>query len=654
MVAIQPPVLGSPFPSLQPIPIPTPPSAVNQARNGECGHSVDTWFNPPPGSPTADVGKECAHWFSNDVPVAAQVLSFTDARTSSSNKTLKAYGNFGGIHSTYNAAYCDWDRETGEARFQGDKSLDAPFPSNRLVANNRAVEYLGALIAKRDSTIVIQSDNRVYAGVWNNDAIAADWIRGTPFAVTGSVRGTPVSTTELRYKVYAFTDKGFQYLSAELTIPAAPTTAGFATADVSLNWKAIPGILRYAVYRHDVVAGLFRLLRESLVHNTYIDNGSIVKTVAGYPTATDTTPRAYTATSDGALDNVPADGGPWAPLFLNIPIPSDYDMGAQTGEQVLRLGMEKALDRAMVDAISTATSPTIESATGAFSAVDTGRIATLLDASGAILHGPEAITFVDATHVTFATNVATSNTDAVLYIEEGGDHGLLIDAIHVSYVSGAAFAPYPDDLNRLQNGGQNPIAAPNHSSQGGSGGGGFPDPGGGGIGCIALDCPVTLWTGRETLTWQALGSGDMLLSGNLRPNQVVRKMKTMTRDLQLVRVKASWLYDIEIPCSPGHPLITNNLDTKGHAVETLSEGEYVLSAVNGHVKQRAIRAIISTGQECEVGTFALAFDHVYGAGRVHYRTWAHKLIARILKACGWREPVVSVLAHNSKPFPELP
>lgn len=642
--AAQPPVLGSDLLSLHPLPVVVAPSAVSQIRNGEYAHSVDTWNNPPPGSPTLDVGKECAFWFSNDAPVALQVLDFTDSLTNAVNQTLKWDS-----HSNYDANYCDWDRDTGEARFQGDKTIDAPFPSNKLVANNRAVEYLGALIARRNSTIIIQSDNRVSAGVWNNDAVAADWIRGTPFALTGEVRGVPGTTTELRYKVFAFTDKGFQYLSTELTIAAAPDTAGFATADVYLTWKAIPGILQYAVYRHDIVAGVYRLLRESLVSNTYADNGSVTKDVVGYPTATDTTPRAYTATSDGDLDNIAIDGAAWSQLFLNIPVPSDYDMAAQTGDQVLRMGMEKALDRAMVDVVSTAASVTVESATGEFTSLDTGRLATLFDADGNVLHGPEALIFNDATHIDFTTAVATSNVDATLYIEEGGDHGLLIDAVHISYVAGAAFAAYPDDLNRLQNGGQNPIAAPNHSSQGGPGGGGPPDPGGGGIGCVALDCPVTLWTGLESLNWQAVNIGDMLFSGNLRPNQVVRKLKARTLDLQLVRVRGSWLFDIELPCSSGHPVLTNTLDVKGHAVHTLKTGELVVSAINGHIKQRQIREILSTGQACDVGTFTLAQQPIYGAGRVRYRTWAHRWLATVMKFFGWREPVVSVLAHNRKP-----
>src|SRR6185503_11468227 len=111
-----------------------------------------TWFDAV-ASPTADEGKECAYWFSNDAPVVGQVLSFINALTSSVNKTLKAYINDGGVHSTYDPAYCDWDRALGQMRLQGTKSLDAPLPNNRVAVPNRAALYVGAVIALRNEQI---------------------------------------------------------------------------------------------------------------------------------------------------------------------------------------------------------------------------------------------------------------------------------------------------------------------------------------------------------------------------------------------------------------------------------------------------------------------------------------------------------------------
>lgn len=646
----QPPTISSPDKSFQPIPVTTSPSAVNQIRNGEASHSNNTWYEAV-AAPTADKGKECGIWFSNDAPVAGQVLDFTTGITNPTNKTLKAFVNDGGVHSTYNAAYCDWDRARGIIRLTGDKSLDQPLSSNRVVTPNRPVQYVGALIALLNSTIVIPSDCHVYAGIWDNtnSAPRPDWLQGSAFALSGSVRGTPAATTERRYKVLAFTDRGFTYLSTEVTLGSAPSDAAFATSDVFLSWRVVPGILRYAVYRQDITAAKYRLLRTDIIGGSYVDNGSLVDDdVGGYPSATDTLLKAYTATRDGDLGNVPVDGSPWAVLSLNPAIPRDYDQGTTTAEQVLRLGLTKALDRRMIDAVSVAASTTVQSATGNFTALDTGRLATLYAADGVtVKHGPEAITFVDATHVTFATAVATSNTGAVLYIVGGGDHGLLIDALHMSYVPGAAFAANPED-DRLTKGGQNPIAAPSSSSQGGAGGGGDIDPGGGGIGCVTLDCPIGVMVGHrlESLSWRAILTGEFLFSGDLRPNQVFRKPTARTESLQLVRIRASWLYDIELPCSPKHRVITEPLDSRGRAVEDLRPGDRILSNIDSVVERRSIRKIVNTGQEANVGTFVLGSGHVYSAGRVHYRSWFHLWIARLLRI----HPVVGVLSHNEKPI----
>lgn len=660
LAANQSPRLGSPLTSFQPIPVTTAPSVVNQIRNGEFGHSVNTWLEAAP-KPTADEGKECAYWFSNTFPSVGQVLDCTTtALSSSTNVTLKAFLNDGGVHSTYNATLCDWDRAKGQARITGGTSLDALFPNNRLVTPTRAVEYFGCLVALKDDKIRIPDGCRFFCGIWDNTAGAfrPDWIKGTPFSVTAEIRGTPSSATERRYKVFAFTDRGFTYLSSEVTVASAPSDAGFSTADVLLTWRTIPGILQYTVYRFDVVAGQYQKLRESILGGSYIDNGSVLESnVGGYPAATSNTPIAYTATSivihaDGSVDNdlssLPIDGDTWVSLTLNPAIPPDYDQSATTAAQVLRIGLTEPLDRVETGITSTATTTITKS--GGFSTLDNGRNAILSDST----HSYEAIiTYVNDNTVTMAgAGPSWSATDNELYIFQGGDHGLLLDAAHISYVPGAAFAPYPDDLNRAQNGGQNPIAAPSSSTQGGAGGGGggrTGDPGGGGLGCITLDCPITVWNGNilETLTERAIHIGEALFSGDLRANQVVRKNLTKTTNLQLVRIRASWLYDVEVPCSPGHPLITSNLDSRGRAVESLRRDDYTLISINGHVKRNRIREIVNTGQSQFVWTPSLAPGNIYSAGCVYYR---FRVIAWVLKLFGWREPVVGALAHNLKPI----
>lgn len=651
--SIQPPRLDSPLPTLTPIPPITPPSAVNQVLNGEAGHSNDTWFNPPPGAPTSDAGKECAWFFSHDPPFTGQVLDFTISPTNPDNHALKAFINDGGVHTAYNPQYCDWDRAQGEIRLNGDKTLDAPLPHNRLVIPNRQTQYLGCLIALRNSTIIVPAGLRIFAGIW--DELLMDWVAGAaPFVVNHSVRGTLSGTTERRYRILAHTDRGFNYLSEEEIVTNAPSDTSFSTADVLLSWQSIPGILEYKVYRFDVTAAKYRLLSEiGSGANTYVDNGSVLNDdVGGYPDSTTNTPRAYVATQSQDLLNLPADGQPWASLFLNIPVPADYDVSTTQGEQVLRIGMTIPLDRQMIDAKVDNASTNLFSDSALFTALDVGRAIEVTDGTNtlsttiAALVDDENVTMTDAW--SFASAV-----DASVYITAGGDHGLLIDAIHLSYVSGSAFAPNPDDGNRLQNGGQNPITAPTGSSQGGAGGGGSTGGGEGGIsdfGCIALDCPVSVLVGNsiENLIWSAVKVGDILFSGNLRPNQVLHKPKRRTTNLHLVRIKATWLYDIEVPCSPGHPIITNFLDSQGRAVENLRQGDSVLVSINGHVERKPIREIIDTGIACDVGTFSLYPNHIYSAGRVRWRGRLRRLFGQLL-----RPPTVGALCHNLKSLSEF-
>jgi hypothetical protein len=154
-----------------------------------------------------------------------------------------------------------------------------------------------------------------------------------------------------------------------------------------------------------------------------------------------------------------------------------------------------------------------------------------------------------------------------------------------------------------------------------------------------------IWEGfhLKSLLYKAISMGEALFSGDLRANYVVRKLKSRTLDLKRVRVRASWFYDVELQCSPEHRVITNNLDDRGKAVETLRPGDTVLFTVNGHVKRGRIREITAMGRAADVGTFTLYHGHIYCAGQVHYRSWVHRLLARFR-----RPPIVGILSHNVK------
>lgn len=631
--------LGASSP-IEPIPIPVtpavPPSA-NQLRNGDLSHSTNTWHETV-AAPGTDKVLECAHWTSADEPAAAQVLSFVDARTNADNDMLKAVG-----HSFYDANFCDWSIPAGVARMQGTKSLNAAFPNNSVKPGFPM--YLGAIIARRNVTIVAASDCRIAAMLYDNDA--HDFMKsGEVFHLSGFVRGAPAGTTERRYKVLAETDRGYSFLSEELVLAAAPNDGSFGSGvDVFLSWDRIDGVLRYKVFRHNVVAGTFDELKEiTSGNNNYGDNNHIDDdNVGGYPVATDDRVKCYVATLTDALVNLAVDGVAlkWDSLFLNIPVPGSLGSAA-SGNQVLRLALTKALDRQMTDAISTAASNSIESATGAFTARDTGRTATLFAADGTtVLHGPEAITFVDATHVTFATNVATSGADRVLFIQAGGDHGLLLDMIHIGYLERSAYAPNSDDLNRVLPS----TAVPNSSSQGGVGSpGDTGDPGDGGLGgCIALDTPVTMLWGNTFITrvFRSVGRGEAVKSGNLRPNTVLDIKISETNDLHVVTTKNG----MELPCSPGQVLFTSFVDHRGVPVNRLKKGDNVLTCVAGIDECSPITEIRATGRGARVGTFALAPGNKYLAGRLRL-SWWKRLLYRLT---GRQTECSGIYCHNRKP-----
>jgi hypothetical protein len=623
------------------------PSAANQLRNGDLSHSVRTWNNGAAGNQDF----ECAHFFTHDAPAAAQQLDestgFADLNVdadanAATNKTLKS-----SAHASYNAAYCDWDRATGQGRLQGTKTLDAPLPSNTAVAARTMC--LALILALKDAYIVIPSGFRLFAGLWDNTAGQRDWLPATTaFTLTGAVRGTPGATTERRYKVFLYTDRGYTFLSNELTILAAPTDPSFSsTVDVYLSWDLIPGVLEAHVYRFNAVAATYDLLEKTSA-NTYADNGSKLQAgVAGYPAATDTFPKAYVATELGELDSLAVDGvaAAWDSLFLNIPVPRLYNQSLTTDKQWLRIGANMALDRRVTDAVVNNGSTNIDSATAVFTALDTGRSVTLTDASSNT--HTTTITFVDADSVTMAAAWPHANaTGVTLYITGGGDHGLLVDLIHLSYVAGAAYAPYPEDLNRALQ----PAASPNGSTQGGTvGGGGSGGSGEGGITCVEESEPVLVFEGERVraVPFRDVRVGQSVFTGELRRSRV---QKVVRGEDELVRLETE--NGLRLDCSPSHRVITTRSDTAGRSVERLKAGDPVMTVKEGRVEQTRVRSVRALGRRGRVGTFGLAPGHVYAAGRLKRGRISQIcdipiLLYRLLLGRPVRP--AGVLSHNVKP-----
>lgn len=631
----------------QPIVISPPaPPAANQIRNGDGSHSVNTWFDTV-AAPGTDKVKEAAHWFSNDAPATGQLLDFTNAETSSANKTLKTTA-----HSTYNGLYCDWSVPAGVMRLTGTKSLDAPFPNNSVFPSRPM--YLGAIIALRDSTTRVRPDTRLAAMLYDNDASVKDFMKaGAAFHLSGDVRfrtTPPAATTERRYKVLAETDRGYSFLSDELVIANAPTDPSYISGeiDVYLSWEQITGVLRYKVYRHNIVAGTFDFLKEiTSGSNTYGDNNNITTPgVVGYPAATFDRVTCYVATLTGALSTLPVDGIAlkWASLFLNIPVPSSLATSG-SGNQVLRVALTTPLDREVDPASSTAASTQVQTATDQFTALDTGRTATLYAADGTtVLHGPGVITFNTTKIVDFATPVSTTHADAILFIEEGGDHGLLMDMIHIGYLSRAAYAPYFEDLNRTLPS----TAAPNTSSQGGVGpGGDTGDPGDGGIGgCIEISVPVTTLFGNNyrDQPFEMVSRGQALKSGNHTPNWVNDVVISKTDNLHVVRTANG----LELPCSLGQVFFTSTMDTQGRSLSRLRVGDFILTCFDDRDECSRITEILATGRSAKVGSYALEPGHKYLAGRLRLPWWK-----RLIRWAQGRRGICKIYIHNLKPQRDL-
>lgn len=631
--------LSPPTTNFFPAPVAVSPSAVNQIRNGEFGHSVNTWFEAAY-LPMSDQNYECALWFSNDEPVLGQQLSENNSLTDPGidNETLKFVG-----HPFYNPDFSDWDRENGLARFQGTTSIDAPFPSNFTKGN--LTQYLGFLMARNADdyptvTYHIPDNTILYAGIWDNTTGQLYWLPGVFDFTFSEVRGTPAVTAERRYKIFARTDRGYTFLSSELTIANAPTDASYATSDVYFTWSAVPGVLEYDIYRHNITAATYDLL-DSIGNGStaYSDDNHILEAgVAGYPTPTNSVPIAFVGTYPGDLEDVPVDGSPWVVAWLNIATPTAYNMSLTTDKQWLRMYLSNALDRSVSDIVATMGDATITSAIGSFTAQDKDRVATLTDEDG-----NELVTSIDA--YTNATEVELTDpwpypnaTSVTIYIEEGGDHGLLIDVLHTSFVGRSAFAPNPEDVRELQ-----PVAAPNGSSQGGPGGGGGIDPGGGGVGCVTDSTPIITLNGNSLLAriFQLFKDGDWVESGNLNPNQVLEKRPTMIENVHILRTANN----IEVECSPSSVWARGRNDRHGQKLTNFMQGDSILTMINGATEVTTVKEIISTSRREHGGTFSLSPGSYFFAGKRIYTSRREKVIMQIKRLLGIKD-IAGVAHHN--------
>lgn len=618
------------------------PQATDLLRNGDLGHSVFTW-NETSLPYTDPENQECVWAYSNVAPFNGQELnienSFTDP--GNPNTTLKTPD-----HADYDPAYCDWDSADGVARLNGTHTIDFPFPSN--IGGPGKTLYIVFIAARRTQYISLPTPFRIYCGIWDNTIGQRDFIQASAaFTVNAEVVNSPSSTTERRYRLHARTDRGYTFLSDEVTVASAPSDVAFATDDpapyVQLSWTQLPnnqGILSYDVYRYDVAANEYWLLAAATNgQRTYQDNNEALRQVSGYPTATYDRGIAYVATTSGNLTNLAVNGvsPAWSTLAVPIQLPPNYNQSNTTSEQWLRIGQNQAAD-VLVTAQITSGETSVNSPDGQFTVEMEGLMATFTE--GGNTQTVELDTYISETEFTTVDPLTFSAKSASMLIIGGGFHGVLVDLIHASFQSGTTWSPNGEDLTRVLQ----PLAAPDGSFQGGTGIGGSGNEGGGdgGIRCLAEGYPVLTLTDGGKIFRTAVEMLNKFFTVKsetpLAPNFVYSNERHKCANIWRVATER-W----EIECSPTHPLITSQLDHRGVPVCNLKPGDLTLIELNGQISQEALTVCEATGKGGWVRQLSLYPRHNYVAGKAK-RTFWQKLFRR--------NPVGGFVQSNVKPQQE--
>lgn len=585
--------VGGSNPILFPVPVTISSTAKNQLLNGDFSHSQRTWNSPTPLAD--DMNMECAYWFSNVAPSLGQVLATTDNfhNPGSANKTLKS-----STHSAYDAAYADWDSAAGTARFGTDKTVDALLAGRFVIASR--THYVAFIVARASQYVVFPDAAYIYAGFWINNGGSSYWLKGSnPFALNGAVEGVATGI-EQRYKVFARTDRATSFLSTEVTF-AAGSGPVFASGDtVNLSWDRLldVGIISYDIYRYTPSIPQYKLLaRIESGSNTYIDNNAFDETAAGYPTATDDRSIALTTTrrniTGNVLNNIAIDGisAAWSTLAFPIKIPTDYNVGAGS-EQWLRIGIGgltgARLDLQVSDAVVTGTT-NVESVAAQFVAGHAGLTCTLRDSNGVQTSNTIA-SFTDSTHIVLTTPV--TNGTFTLTIHGGAPaQSLVMDCVHSSYGDGATFGHNDQDYTPPRP--QYPVAAPNGSSQGGTGDGGGPTDGGGPE-CVEVNEPIVILYGNQTVEKRAadITIGQVVESANMVPNVITNSNKFHCPDIWYIETQNG----CSLNASPSHPIFRSRIDKTGTPMDKLKVGDKVLTSVSGAYRQSKIVKLGPTGK----------------------------------------------------------
>lgn len=439
------------------------------------------------------------------------------------NDALKAASH---SHYADNIQSPDWKKETGIVRLGGKNTLTS-FHGFYDADNNffpqippfRAGNEMWVLFKLARTNPYIKLKGYLYAGIWDNSPTALEYLRASDFDIEAIVPtqdpSNPFATATAQYFVVSVSDTGKIYKSRVKTVPNAPTENSFnpPTAQVSLSWAYIPGIIGQRIYRKIGTGNVFLLETVTNGVNRYIDGNPARRTDTGttdFPTIDATTTNQCIARTDD-FAQLTADGfGDWKTMFLQIPVPPTTNFSLVT-ELAIRIGLTEDAVLEFAGAVN----GTQLMSTGGFTKDLTGKAVFIrFGATQNLTHAATVAACVSPNELTLSAPCPFTSDQIFAEIIAPQDYALLIDVLGVSLNQGR-WAKHPDDDTRAL-----PVdVLPPVTSQGGG------TSTGGGINCFLPNSIATLST-RDQIHAGDLKAGDLLYYGR---TDAFNRIKKVTR-----------------------------------------------------------------------------------------------------------------------------
>lgn len=563
----------------------------------------------------------------------------TDARTSSTNNTLKTNG-YGALpaHSTYDPLFAKWNASIGCAEMTGTTSVATPVPSNCIDATTTLARVSIGRAAKKNAYIEIPEDCLMGAGIFDATSGQRSFLRGD-LGLTAVVEGSAASTVERRYRIHVTTDRGFSLLSPEVVVANAPADGFFsATDNVSLRWRETAGFLQVDIYEYIPSLAEYRLIFESSSGSSYIHLGGFLSIEAGYPSATGTERQAVYYTRYAELSGLATDGEVWDTINFPIEVPDNYNKVATTGRQWVIFWLTAAMNM-YITGVTTDGSADITVPASIFeseySAIyNSGTLVVeVMDEFETIITTTVASAYSSDTVLTLGASIA-AGTNRIVRIVGGGFHGIYIDKIHLGFQTNTSYAPNALDARTLQ-----PVAAPSSSSQGGTGGGGD----GGGINCVAFDTPIKTAAGWKPV--ENCRAGQIWHAPGLTPN-ILGRLKIGFDFVRLVRAENG----VEIECTDSERFVCDNSDSNGTPLKHLRVGDFVLTEVDDRIERVRLTSISPYLGKKRVYTPTLSNNRLFVGGKIAETkglfSTVKKIWRRITRASARKG---GFILHNNKP-----